>query len=521
MANTAFRTYAQEHGGRVFILFLLFLLAIYQFINAGFGAFATICIIPILIIGVIATFQYGMFLFWALIFVNYFIQCLNKNEMLPGGIPMSMYNELLEIALIAMAIIDFRKYSNFERMGNIMLMALLAWCGFCTIEILNDTCGLGINVGAWYTGARMMAFQLLYVFIVFILYITSPKRLIYYLRFWAVLCLFSVFWTWKQIYIGPTHQEHVWLWNAGVTTHVLNGGTLIRWFSTHNDAATYGVNAAAAAVLFFVIAITTKIKKDKIFFACTAILVTWGMFQSGTRTAIFCLIAGFMVFLVLSRSFKIIIPSAILGSIFLIVLVFTDIGNGNQQIRRMRSAFNKNDASSGVRAINQTVMKKYLKDAPWGIGIGMGYENVPANNKYRRMATIPPDSEYVFIWIRTGIIGITLFLISTIIMLTGACYIVFFKIKDRTLMGIGAGLCGHFVAMQLGGYGNQVLMQFPNALITYGGLAIVYILPYIQSEWTEFENKRFEMQDEKKRLRLEKIEKMRVKPWYSRIYKYL
>ena len=88
-------------------------------------------------------------------------------------------------------------------------------------------------------------------------------------------------------------------------------------------------------------------------------------------------------------------------------------------------------------------------------------------------------------------------------------------------MGIGAGLCGHFVAMQLGGYGNQVLMQFPNALITYGGLAIVYILPYIQSEWTEFENKRFEMQDEKKRLRLEKIEKMRVKPWYSRIYKYL
>ena len=71
-------------------------------------------------------------------------------------------------------------------------------------------------------------------------------------------------------------------------------------------------------------------------------------------------------------------------------------------------------------------------------------------------------------------------------------------------MGIGAGLCGHFVAMQLGGYGNQVLMQFPNALITYGGLAIVYILPYIQSEWTELENKRFEKQEEKKRLKLEK-----------------
>ena len=78
-------------------------------------------------------------------------------------------------------------------------------------------------------------------------------------------------------------------------------------------------------------------------------------------------------------------------------------------------------------------------------------------------------------------------------------------------MGIGAGLCGHFVAMQLGGYGNQVLMQFPNALITYGGLAIVYILPCLQSEWVEYENKLLAKQNEKKRLKLEKKKQSRVK----------
>ena len=36
-----------------------------------------------------------------------------------------------------------------------------------------------------------------------------------------------------------------------------------------------------------------------------------------------------------------------------------------------------------------------------------------------------------------------------------------------------------------------------------------------------YENDIIKEQKEKKRLRLEKIEKMRVKPWYSWIYKYL
>ena len=170
----------------------------------------------------------------------------------------------------------------------------------------------------------------------------------------------------------------------------------------------------------------------------------------------------------------------------------------------MRSAFRSDDASMNVRDINQEVMKKHIKDAPWGIGLGMGMDNVPKNNKYWRLATIPPDSEYVFIWLRTGPIGITLFIITMLIMLGGACRIVLFKLKNKSLIGIGGGLCGAFVAIQLGGYGNQVLMQFPNCLIFYGGLSIVYILPYIEPEWIKYEEKLLAEQEERKRLKLEK-----------------
>ena len=170
----------------------------------------------------------------------------------------------------------------------------------------------------------------------------------------------------------------------------------------------------------------------------------------------------------------------------------------------MRSAFRKGDASTKARDINQETMKKYMKDAPWGIGVGMMSNNVPANNKYNRMASIPADSEYVFIWLRTGDIGITTFIITLLMMFGGACYTVFFKLKNPSLRGIGGGLCSAFVAIQLGGYGNQVLMQFPNCLIFYGGLSIVYVLPYIEPEWIKYESKLLAEQEEKKRLKLEK-----------------
>lgn len=505
--NNALKTYARDNGGRVSLLLLLFFVAIYEFIVAGFNVFAIICLIPIIILFVIGSFRYRMLLFWVLVVYNYFVQMQDAPKL---PVPTSLPNEMLELALLAIALIDVEK-SRFERIGNVMFFAITAWCAFCTLEILNDTCGLGINIGAWYTGARMLAFQLFYVFLVFCLYITTPRILIKYLYLWGALALFAVYWVFKQKYIGLTPEEYAWLYyGRGSSTHLLQAGTLIRYWSIYSDAANFGIGIASTGVAFIIFGITAKIKKLRYFFIIVGGACIWGMFPSGTRTAIACLMAGFIVYIFLSKSFKIAVPFTIFFAFFAFILVFTDIGNGNQQIRRMRSAFNKKDASANVRSINQATMRKYMKEAPWGIGIGMGMDNVPANNKYRRMATIAPDSEYVFIWLRTGVVGITTFLICTAIMFLGACWIVFFTLKNPSLRGIGAGFCCAFVSQQLGGYGNQVLMQFPNCLVFYGGLSIVYILPYLEKEWIEWESKELAIQEEKKRLKLEKKRASRI-----------
>ena len=500
MPNSIFN-YTTENRGRVLLLFLLFLLAIYEFVSAGFSNFAIICTLPFVILYIYVIFRWRMFTFWTLIVVNYFLQMKNISESLP--IPMSLPNEMLELVLIAIAIIDARQDSHFNRALNLMLLAIMIWGGLCFLEVFNDTCNLGIDVGAWFAGARLLALQLVWILLVFSIYVSSPKILMTYLKLWALLSLFSAIWTYKQINFGMTDAEKLWMETRGRTTHILQAGTLIRYFSTFSDAANYGCNAAAAATAFIIFGITNKFKKAKIFFILIAIAVIWGMFQSGTRTAIFCLGAGLVVYIFLSKSVKIAVPFSIVFGIFTFLLVFTTIGQGNQQIRRMRSAFDKNDASANVRDINKEAMKKYLKDAPWGIGIGVG-GNVPANNKFSKLSTIPPDSEYVNIWKLTGTIGVSVFAFSNILIFIGGCLIVLFRLQNKTLIGIGAGFCCAFVAINLGGYANQVLYQYPNGMIFYGGMAIVYILPYLEPEWEEYEKKLIGQMEEKKRLKLEK-----------------
>ena len=492
--------YTTENRGRVLLLFLLFLLAIYEFVTAGFSTFAIVCCLPLVILFIYIAFTWRMFTFWALIIVNYFIQMKDVSVPVPTSLP----NEMLELLLLAVAIIDARQDPQFNRAANLMAVAIMIWCGLCFIEVFNDSCSLGINVARWFTGARILAIQLIWILLVFSIYISSPKILMTYLKIWAILSLFSAFWTWKQVNFGFTTAENIWMETRGRTTHILNAGTLIRYFSTFNDAANYGCHAASAAVAFIIFAITNKMKRAKIFFILVALAVIWGMFQSGTRTAIFCIGAGLAAYIILSKSIKIAVPFSIFFVVATILLVFTTIGNGNQQIRRMRSGFNKEDASANVRDINKEAIKKYIRDIPWGIGLGMDSKNVPANNKFKKLSTIPPDSEYVYIWVHTGPIGVTVFACCMFLIFIGGCQVVMFRLKNKTLIGIGAGFCCAFVSINLGGYANQVLFQYPNGLTFFGGMAIVYILPYLEPEWEEYEKRLIAQREEKKRLKLEK-----------------
>ena len=129
--TSTLKTYTHEHGGRVVLLFLLFLLAIYNFVTSGFNSFAIVCVLPLVVLLVYVAFKWPYLMFWGLILVNYNIQFFNFNQWLPSGVPLSLYNELFEIVLVAIALIDFRKDYPWGRSMNLMGFAILLWFLLC------------------------------------------------------------------------------------------------------------------------------------------------------------------------------------------------------------------------------------------------------------------------------------------------------------------------------------------------------------------------------------------------------
>jgi hypothetical protein len=476
--------YMKEMGGRVVVLFLLFLLSLYCLYSNGIPGFALVCSIPAIPVLLYIIFKHKMLVFWFLFIANYFIMGFIKYHTLP--VPTSLPCELIELCLLMALFID-NEDSQFSNLGNAMFYAILMWFFFACIEMFNDTCNLGFHITEWLTETRLLVFQLLYMFIIFTLLINDYQKIIKFLYVWAIFSILAAFWAWRQRTFGFTDQEMRWLRTGPIKTHII-GGT-IRYFSFFSDAANLGCSMASSAIAFLIMGLTARLKRDKIFFIITGFICLYAMFASGTRTAIFCFYLGGFLYIFLSKSIRIAVPVSIFGFFFLFMLAFTQIGQSNSMIRRMRSAFNKDDASANVRDMNKEIISKYLKDAPWGMGLGMDTQKIPANNKYKVLSLTPPDSTYVYIWIHTGVIGVVIFVLMNVLILLGGCYTVFIRINSKVLQGIGAAFCCAFISINLGGYGNQILTQYPNVFLYYGGMAIVYLLPKIEPEYLKFEEK--------------------------------
>lgn len=493
-------TYTKENRGRVLILFLLFLLSLYELYSFGLPGMVVVCMIPILIAGAYYAFLYKMMMFWLIFILNYIIMGLNRYIALP--LPVYAFTFLPQILLSMVCIIDSIRTQNKAKYPSFMLFALSLWIAYMVVQIFNKTCDLPFSMGAWFQNFTFMGFAFLLAYFLVMTLFQEPERIMKWFRCWAYLAIIASFWAWRQQTFGFDETERAWLAAEGAVTHIIGGS--IRYFSFFTDAANFGCGIAASAVVFYILAVTTQLRKDKILFIISALCCTEGFFLSGTRTALACFIVGVALYVILSKSFKIAIPVAILGGIFFFILAFTQIGQGNMQIRRMRSAFNSNDASANVRDINKAALNKYLRDAPFGLGLNIDEGKVPANHKYKIVYETKNDSTYVFLWQRAGIIGAVLFAFVNVLILLGGAYIIFVKLKNKVCIGIASACCCAFAAIQVGGYANHILLQYPNLLLFYGGMTLVYLLPGIENDFNSYIKKLYDEQEEKKRLKLEK-----------------
>lgn len=305
--------------------------------------------------------------------------------------------------------------------------------------------------------------------------IRDRKGIEWLLFIWSVFLLIAALKGYWQKSHGFNEREKYFLYVlGGYRTHIIWSG--IRYFSFFSDAANYGVHAAMGVATFSISAFFVRARWMKIYFAIIAIASVYSVGISGTRAAIAVPLGALMMYAVISKNWKNIAISLLaLGAAFCF-FYYTNIGNGNSYIRKMRSAFHPTeDASYLLRVENRRKMKELMAERPIGYGVGLskGERFAP-----KELMPYPPDSWLVSVWVETGIVGLVLYLAVHGVLFAWCSWILLFQIMNKRLRGLlAAWLCmnaGFFVSA----YANDV-MQYPNSIVVYTGFALCFAGPYI------------------------------------------
>lgn len=432
--------------------------------------------------------------FWALFSVNYVVMALIRYVSIP--MPVSLFVECFYLFAIIHVCSSADKYGGtVSKAFGPMFGIFCVWLFYAILEITNTASGIDYGTIAyrWFAEVRTQAFQPVYGFVIIAAALNSTQKIRKFHRFFGAFVLFAVGKCLMQQYIGFDSVEKAFFASVQYT-HFVNG--IIRYFSIFSDAACFGSNMAATTVVFAALGFTAQLKRDKIFFGIVSIAALYGMMASGTRSAILSLAAGLMTYALLSKNIKAFISTGALGLLTVGFLMFTNIGNGNNMIRRMRSAFNKDDSSLAVREINKRAMAKYLDEVPMGIGAGIVSGDVPPSNKNYYLSVVAPDSTWVYIHIRYGIIGKCCFLFSFFGIIFYGAFIVLTRLRHKQVVGQMAATVSGCMSMVIAGYSNAIMLQFPNCFIFFGTMGMLCVAELV-------DKKALEDQEEETRLMLE------------------
>lgn len=475
----------REHfKGRWSIIALLLIGSLFCMIYAANGALplaAIVCAIPFVLILAGLFIRRPVILFVILFAINYGIMGLGRYMAIP--VPISVMMDGLFLATLFVLCLNLIKGKVAFKQEVIPFILLYGvWVVYCLIQAFNNTTGLGYQFAPWFKEVRPMAFHALYVILIFSLLINKNKDIKYLLYLWGFFIILATLKGYIQRNRGFDSAEMAWLMSGGARTHFIHSG--IRYFSFFTDAANYGSNMAFSLVTYAICFLYEKNRFNKICWGVVAIAAGYGLMISGTRTALLVAISGFMLYTVLSKNVKLFLASASILILAVGILKFTTIGNGNQFVRRMRTAFDPEDASLNVRLENQKAIKSYMSEAPWGIGIGlgMGDDQLPTNNKYWIVSVTPSDSSLVYVWMRTGAIGLILYLLVLCLAIVAQSFIVLFRIRDKQLQGMLTAFTCASACMIVAAYGNNIYSQYPNTLLVFGLQTIVFMGPYLDKQ---------------------------------------
>lgn len=445
---------------------------------------AGVCAFPFIILLFVYSAQHPIASFIVYATIAYFFGAIDRYFRIEG-ISIILDAALLYTLIVSLLnkILNEKSDIHFRNLANILTIGYLAWMLFIIIQLTNE----GTDLNKVLTSSRSWLLGTPVLYLLSSLLLNSPKKLRYafiLLGIFTIIVFLKLLW---QKYRWFDAAETAWLMEGSWRTHLLPSG--IRYFSFLSDAGNFGAIMGMTSIIYFIQFLHPYTRKLRYFYLLIALLGGAGMLMSGTRGSIIVPLGGLALYCLISRNIKMMAYSTITGIMIFCFFSYTDIGNGNAMIRRMRTAFQPTeDASFNVRLENQRKIAEYIKKHPMGAGIGGAVITSTWENDRYQYRSVAPDSFYVDIWTQCGIYGLVLYIAIFVCIIMRSCYIIMFRIKDPPLRNaLAALLCGMF-GLFLNGYVGRGMGFQPGVSLIGFFFAFILNGPYIEQQISKHTN---------------------------------
>jgi len=451
------------------ILAALIFVAIYFFSKDNLLVGMAIFMIPVPFLFLYSLFKNPRVGFITVLYCNYFAIGLSRYIPAPIGLTV---DAMLLLTLIAVLFSQFNKKVEWNKAAKDYTYIALVWFVMTLFQLFNPE---AVSREAWFYAMRGQALYIVLAVPLVYLIFNRPKDLDTLINLCAWFTVLAILKGVMQKYVGVDRWEQQWLNVPGNrSTHILFGQ--LRIFSFFSDAGTYGGSMGYFGVLFAVLGIYETSRRKKLFYFLITIGSLYAMMISGTRSAIAVPLTGFVMYTILSKKFKIMITVGSIVFLIFFFLKYTTIGQGNYDIRRMRSAFSDDNASLNVRMENRKLFADYLKSRPFGGGVGSSGNWGSRFSPGTFLAETATDGWYIQIWAEQGIVGLTVYLLIIFYIVIKSSFLIFFRLKKPENIYKAIGFTSGMYGLMVSSYTASSLGQMPNTIIVFVSMSLIALM---------------------------------------------
>ena len=472
--NPANKIFNFQHALTKFIVvsFLTSLLlgAIWFFSKNNMMAAFALLIVPFPLVFLYYSFRNPRFVFITTLFANYFAIGLTRYIPAPMGL---MVDAFLFLTALSVVFSQFNTKVDWRNAGRDYTYFVIVWFVMTLFQLVNPE---AVSREAWFYAMRGQAFYLFLTIPLVYLVFNKPKDFRLFITLCAWFTLLAVLKGVMQKYMGVDRWEQVWLNQPGNrSTHILFGN--LRVFSFFSDAGTYGGSMGYFGVVFLILGIYEEKKSAKFFYFVVALMSLYAMLISGTRSAIAVPLVGFVVYTILSKQVKIMITMGFVVFALFFFFKYTTIGQDNYDIRRMRSAFGEENESLNVRQENRKLFAAYLKNRPFGGGIGSSGNWGLRFSPNTFLAETATDGWYIQLWAEQGIVGLLFYLLMVSYFFLKSIFLIFFRLKKPENISKAIAFTAGMSGLMVSSYSASSLGQMPNTVIVAVSVALISLMP--------------------------------------------